>query len=105
MRYTYNYADTLKISNYFRTLGKLEAEVITYLSTLNSDEDFVGGFTSLTKALGHKPAEITNIRKACRKLEERGLIIIWDNSQKYNQVDAITLNLDWMERVLMEGNK
>ena len=62
----------------FKQLGVSEIRIMDFLDK-QPDFTFTGGYSDITRAIGRKDCEITNITKACKTLEEKGLVTIWKN--------------------------
>lgn len=71
-------SNTMRLCLKFKQLGVSEIRIMEFLDK-QSDFTFVGGYSDLARAIGRKDYEITNITKACKILEERGLVTIWKN--------------------------
>ena len=71
-------SNVMELCMNFKQLGVSEIRIMDFLDK-QPDFTFTGGYSDITRAIGRKDCEITNITKACKTLEEKGLVTIWKN--------------------------
>lgn len=98
-------SNTMRLCLKFKQLGVSEVRIMEFLDT-QSDFTFIGGYSDLARAIGRKDYEITNITKACKTLEEKGLVTIWKNpgTNGVCRATKFRLNLTWDVK-LMKSNE
>lgn len=94
--------DMLKIVLNFRKLGNLDVRILEYLCKLPTEvysevsdvRVFRGNYSELAKVIQYD--DQCNVRKACIRLENNGLITINKNGRN---ITGIVLNKYWMIKV------
>lgn len=99
------YNEVFELCKKFHTLGKLEVKIMDYLW---KNEEHHMTYTELSRAIGEKDTNITNVRKAVIKLYKHGIINAdcyvlddnWEDTEKCKPITICYIVDGWIQQFL-----